>query len=64
MTWLVFGVGFLLAVFGAGASAALVSVGRIELTRAASRRLRGGPPPPPWLARIDQQAEGGIGAAV
>lgn len=54
MTWLVFGIGFLLAVFGAAASAALVSVGRIELTRAASRRLRGGPPPPPWLARIDQ----------
>ena len=54
MTWLVFGIGFLLAVFGAAASAALVSVGRIELTRAASRRLRGGPPSPPWLARIDQ----------
>jgi CBS domain containing-hemolysin-like protein len=54
MTWLVFAIGFLLAVFGAGASAALVSVGRIELTRAASRRLRGGPPSPPWLARIDQ----------
>ena len=54
MTWLVFGIGFLLAVFGAAASAALVSVGRIELTRAASRRLRGGPPSPAWLGRIDQ----------
>ena len=54
MTWLVFGIGFLLAVFGAAASAALVSVGRIELTRAASRRLRGGPPSPVWLTRIDQ----------
>jgi CBS domain containing-hemolysin-like protein len=54
MTWLVFGIGFLLAVFGAAASAALVSVGRIELTRAASRRLRGGPPSPAWLNRIDQ----------
>jgi magnesium and cobalt transporter len=54
MTWIVFGIGFLLAVFGAAASAALVSVGRIELTRAASRRLRGGPPSPPWLGRIDQ----------
>ncbi len=54
MNWIVFGVGMLLAVFGAGASAALVSVGRIELTRAASRRLRGGPGSPSWLARIDQ----------
>lgn len=54
MIWIAFIVGLLLAVFGAAASAALVSVGRLELTRAASRRLRGGPASPPWLARIDQ----------
>ncbi|MGE3526339.1 MAG: hemolysin family protein [Gemmatimonadales bacterium] len=47
-------IGLLLSVFGAAAGAALVSVGRLELTRAASRRLRGGPPSPDWLTRIDQ----------
>ncbi|MEO8295665.1 MAG: hemolysin family protein [Gemmatimonadota bacterium] len=54
MIWAAFGFGLLLAVFGAAANAALVSVGRLELTRAASRRIRGGPPSPAWLARIDQ----------
>jgi CBS domain containing-hemolysin-like protein len=52
--WASFGIGLLLAVFGAAANAALVSVGRLELTRAASRRLRGGPASPAWLTRIDQ----------
>jgi CBS domain containing-hemolysin-like protein len=52
--WAAFGIGLLLAIFGAAANAALVSVGRLELTRAASRRLRGGPASPAWLARIDQ----------
>lgn len=54
MIWIVLGLGLLFSVFGAAAGAALVSVGRMELTRAASRRLRGGPASPTWLSHIDQ----------
>lgn len=54
MIWIVLALGFLITAFGAASGAALVAVGRLELTRAASRRLRGGPPAPAWLANIDQ----------
>ncbi|HEV8124363.1 MAG TPA: hemolysin family protein [Gemmatimonadales bacterium] len=59
MIWIVLGVGLILSVFGAAAGAALVSVGRLELTRAASRRLRGGPSGPAWLSHIDQYLAAG-----
>ncbi|MGH7656969.1 MAG: hemolysin family protein, partial [Gemmatimonadales bacterium] len=42
MIWIALGFGLLVAGFGAMTSAALVMVGRHELTRAVSRRLRGG----------------------
>jgi putative hemolysin len=54
MIWIALALGLLLAVFGAAAGSALVSVGRLELARAASHRLRGGPGSPAWLSRIDQ----------
>lgn len=54
MTVAVFLLGLLLAVFGATAGAALVAVGRSELTRAASRQLRGGTGSPVWLGQIEQ----------
>lgn len=41
MIWLIVAVGLALAVFGATAGAALVTVSRTELARAVSRRLRG-----------------------
>ena len=42
MIWLVIAVGLMVAAFGATAGAALITVSRAELTRAVSRRLRGG----------------------
>ena len=53
MIWLVTGLGLLLAVFGATAGAALVTVSRAELTRAVGRRLRGGAPSLAWLAHVE-----------
>ncbi len=53
MIWLVVLVGFGVAVFGAMAGAALITVSRAELTRAVGRRLRGAVPSLAWLAQID-----------
>jgi putative hemolysin len=51
--WLVVAVGFAVAVFGAMAGAALITVSRAELTRAVGRRLRGSAPSLAWLAQVD-----------
>ncbi|HEU5039817.1 MAG TPA: hemolysin family protein [Gemmatimonadales bacterium] len=53
MIWLVMAVGLLLAVFGATAGAALITVSRAELTRVVGRRLRGATPSLEWLAQVD-----------
>jgi putative hemolysin len=53
MIWLVMAVGLLLAVFGATAGAALITVSRAELTRVVARRLRGATPSLGWLAQVD-----------
>ena len=53
MIWLVVVIGVAVAAFGATAGAALVTVSRVELTRAVSRRLRGGTPSLSWLGQID-----------
>jgi magnesium and cobalt transporter len=53
MTWTVFLIGILLAVFGASAGTALVSVSRLELAQAVSRQLRGGPGSLAWLAEME-----------
>lgn len=54
MIWLAFAAGIVLALGGASVGAGLVALGRLELTRAASRRLRGDQAPSPWLGRIDR----------
>jgi CBS domain containing-hemolysin-like protein len=51
--WIVTAVGLLLAVLGATAGAALITVSRAELTRAVGRRLRGAAPSLGWLASVD-----------
>ncbi len=43
------------AVFGATAGAALITVSRTELTRAVGRRLRGAAPSLGWLAQLDAE---------
>ncbi|HEX6107367.1 MAG TPA: hemolysin family protein [Gemmatimonadales bacterium] len=53
MIWVVMAIGLLLAVFGATAGAALITVSRAELTRAVGRRLRGATPSLGWLAEVD-----------
>ncbi len=53
MIWIIVAVGLLVAVFGATAGAALITVSRAELTRAVGRRLRGAAPSLDWLARVD-----------
>ena len=53
MIWLVTAVGLLVAMFGATAGAALITVSRAELTRAVGRRLRGASPSLGWLAGVD-----------
>ena len=53
MIWLVVATGLLIAVFGATAGAALITVSRAELTRAVGRRLRGAMPSLGWLAQVD-----------
>jgi CBS domain containing-hemolysin-like protein len=54
MIWFVFSVGLLLAIFGAVAGTALVSLSRLELTRAVAGQLRGGPGSMSWLAEMEQ----------
>lgn len=53
MIWLVAVLGVAVAAFGATAGAALVTVSRMELTRAVGRRLRGDTPSLAWLNQID-----------
>jgi putative hemolysin len=53
--WLVVAIGLLIAVFGATAGAALITVSRAELTRAVGRRLRGATPSLSWLAEVDAE---------
>ncbi|HUL71308.1 MAG TPA: hemolysin family protein [Gemmatimonadales bacterium] len=55
MIWLVFLVGLGLAAFGAVSATALVSVSRVELTRAVSHQLRGGPGSLQWFAETETQ---------
>lgn len=54
MIWLAFAAGIFLALGGATVGAGLVALGRLELTRAASRRLRGDQARTRWLGRIDR----------
>jgi CBS domain containing-hemolysin-like protein len=54
MSWVVLGIGLIIAAFGATAGAALLAVSRTELTRAVGRRLRGASPPLASLAQIDE----------
>jgi CBS domain containing-hemolysin-like protein len=53
--WLAMAVGLLVAVFGATAGAALITVSRAELTRVVGRRLRGAAPSVGWLAEVDAE---------
>ena len=53
MIWIVCSLGVMLAVFGAIAGTALVSVSRLELAQAVSRQLRGGPGSLAWLAEME-----------
>jgi CBS domain containing-hemolysin-like protein len=53
MIWVVVAVGLLIAVFGATAGAALITVSRAELTRVVGRRLRGATPSLTWLTEVD-----------
>ena len=55
MIWLVFLAGLGLAAFGAVSATALVSVSRVELTRAVSHQLRGGPGSLQWFAETESQ---------
>lgn len=54
MTWIVLLVGIILAVFGAVAGTALVSLSRLELTRAVAGQLKGGTGSLSWLAEMEQ----------
>jgi putative hemolysin len=51
--WFVVVIGVAVAAFGATAGAALLTVSRVELTRAVGRRLRGGATSLSWLNQID-----------
>lgn len=53
MSWTVLAVGLGLAVFGAVAGTALVSLSRLELTRAVAGQLRGSPGSLAWLAQME-----------
>jgi CBS domain containing-hemolysin-like protein len=53
MIWVVVAVGLSIAVFGATAGAALITVSRAELTRVVGRRLRGATPSLNWLTEVD-----------
>ncbi len=54
MTWAVLLGGLALAIFGAVASTALVSLSRLELTRAVAGQLRGRPGSLAWLAQMEE----------
>ena len=54
MTWVVLGIGLALAIFGAVAGTALVSLSRLELTRVVAGQLRGGAGSLSWLAEMEQ----------
>lgn len=54
MIWTIFSIGLLLAVFGAVAGTALVSLSRLELTRAVAAQLKGAPGSISWLAEMEQ----------
>ena len=54
MTWVVLLGGLLLAIFGAVAGTALVSVSRMELTRAVAGQLRGGTGSLAWIAEMEE----------
>jgi CBS domain containing-hemolysin-like protein len=58
MTWAVLLIGLALAIFGAVAGTALVSLSRLELTRAVAGQLKGGTGSLSWLAEM----EGYLGA--
>jgi putative hemolysin len=54
MTWTVLLFGLVLAVFGAVAGTALMSLSRLELTRAVAGQLRGGAGSLSWLAEMEE----------
>ena len=54
MTWVVLLGGLALAIFGAVAGTALVSVSRMELTRAVAGQLRGGAGSLAWIAEMEE----------
>lgn len=54
MIWFIFSAGLLLAIFGAVAGTALVSLSRLELTRAVAAQLKGAPGSITWLAEMEQ----------
>lgn len=54
MTWTVLAIGLGLAVFGAVAGTALVSLSRLELTRAVAGQLKGNAGSLSWLAQMEQ----------
>lgn len=53
MIWGALLIGLVLASFGAMAGTALVSLSRLELTRAVARQLKGGTGSLPWLAEME-----------
>jgi CBS domain containing-hemolysin-like protein len=62
VTWLVLGLGLALAIFGAVAGTALVSLSRLELTRAVARQLRGGAGSLTWIVEMERHL--GVTAAL
>ncbi len=54
MIWTIFSIGLLLAIFGAVAGTALVSLSRLELTRAVAAQLKGATGSISWLAEMEQ----------
>ena len=54
MTWTVLLTGLALAIFGAVAGTALVSLSRLELTRAVAGQLKGGAGSLSWLAEMEE----------
>ena len=54
MIWGALLIGLSLAIFGAMAGTALVSLSRLELTRAVARQLKGGTGSLPWLAEMEE----------
>jgi CBS domain containing-hemolysin-like protein len=54
MTWAVLLLGLALAIFGAVAGTALMSLSRLELTRAVAGQLRGSTGSLSWLAEMEE----------